>query len=311
MKRSLGFIISFAVLLLAVLYLYRYYHAKTYGEKMPYKEVGHYYIKRDIPLEDGVNYFIIENAGEFNYLFDFIPADKKTDRPAQIAFGKELVIALVYHNIDPRTTIRTNRVTMKGGNLHIDYRINDSKMNIAVATQEKTFNQIEQKKDGTAEPSSFYVDMSEIISIKMPTYYLDLYISENGKPWPKIALGRRRLGSPETYEQFIENYLGTFKGTLPCADCPGIKTELTLEKDHYYTLKTTYQGKNSKSFTERGRWDISEDLAIIGLLNPQSPNQTYYLIDDKDNLELLDKKAKPINTDANLIIKRDKKAKGK
>ena len=311
MKKSLGFLISLIVLLVAAFYLHGFYRAKSYGEKLPYSEIGHYQIRKDIPLEDGVNYFIIEKAGEFDYLFKFVPPDKN-DKPAPIAFGKELVIAIVYHNIDPRSTIKTNRVTLKNGNIHIDYQLNQSRMSMALATQEKTFDQIEQQgktKDGEREemePERFSTDMAEIIAIPMPTYYLDLYISENGKPWPKIALGRRSLGSPESYEQFMDNYLGTFKGTLPCADCPGIKTELTMDKDHYYTLERTYQGKNSKPLVERGQWDISEDLAIIGLVAPQSEAQTYYLITDKDNLELLDKNAKPINTDANLTITKEK-----
>lgn len=39
---------------------------------------------------------------------------------------------------------------------------------------------------------------------------------------------------------------GTYKGTLPCADCEGIETELTLNLDGNYLYKATYLGKGVK-----------------------------------------------------------------
>lgn len=41
---------------------------------------------------------------------------------------------------------------------------------------------------------------------------------------------------------------GTYKGTLPCADCEGIETTLTLHKDKTYTKQSNYLGK--EDFTE-------------------------------------------------------------
>src|SRR6476661_4964242 len=53
------------------------------------------------------------------------------------------------------------------------------------------------------------------------------------------------------------DYLGTYKGTLPCADCPGIETSLELTEDFNYTLTTNYKGKNNKPVESRGtfRWN--------------------------------------------------------
>ena len=48
---------------------------------------------------------------------------------------------------------------------------------------------------------------------------------------------------------------GTYSGTIPCASCPGIDTELTLLADNTYELKQVYQDekkletKNQGSFT--------------------------------------------------------------
>jgi uncharacterized lipoprotein NlpE involved in copper resistance len=44
---------------------------------------------------------------------------------------------------------------------------------------------------------------------------------------------------------------GTYKGVLPCADCAGIETEITLFKDQTYTIKRKYQGKKGVVFSDR------------------------------------------------------------
>lgn len=51
---------------------------------------------------------------------------------------------------------------------------------------------------------------------------------------------------------------GTYKGVLPCADCPGIETEITLYKDKRYSKKTKYLGvDNRQVFEQNGTfiWD--------------------------------------------------------
>lgn len=50
-----------------------------------------------------------------------------------------------------------------------------------------------------------------------------------------------------------------FAGVLPCADCGGIETEISLTSDHKYTVHTIYQGRKSKGpgsneFSEEGSW---------------------------------------------------------
>lgn len=38
------------------------------------------------------------------------------------------------------------------------------------------------------------------------------------------------------------DWAGTYRGNLPCADCPGIKTEITLLADGSYRMGMFYQG---------------------------------------------------------------------
>lgn len=63
------------------------------------------------------------------------------------------------------------------------------------------------------------------------------------------------------------DYEGTYIGTLPCADCSGIYTELTLQGNNY-TLKTEYQGKgksDGNTFTESGTYSWDKTGRIITL----------------------------------------------
>ncbi len=38
----------------------------------------------------------------------------------------------------------------------------------------------------------------------------------------------------------MEKIMSVYRGMLPCADCAGINTELTLNADQTFTLKETY-----------------------------------------------------------------------
>jgi len=61
------------------------------------------------------------------------------------------------------------------------------------------------------------------------------------------------------------DYLGRYKGVLPCADCPGIETTLELTEDFHYSLTQVYQERNVKPLTETGtfRWNPKGDGIIL------------------------------------------------
>lgn len=68
---------------------------------------------------------------------------------------------------------------------------------------------------------------------------------------------------------------GTYKGILPCADCEGIETILTLNTDRTYILITNYLGRNDALEEEKkGSFSWNEAGSIITLTNITSgPNQ--------------------------------------
>lgn len=50
------------------------------------------------------------------------------------------------------------------------------------------------------------------------------------------------------------DWAGTYEGVLPCADCPGIKTRLTLNKDGTYELRAEFLDRPIVPKTVRGRF---------------------------------------------------------
>lgn len=75
--------------------------------------------------------------------------------------------------------------------------------------------------------------------------------------------------------------LGEFKGTLPCADCQGVETSLTLiKKDEWtaegnYVLIETFVGKSPDPVVAEGKWttlrgSAADPDATVYELNPDS-----------------------------------------
>ena len=58
---------------------------------------------------------------------------------------------------------------------------------------------------------------------------------------------------------------GTYVGTLPCADCEGIETELTINYNGTYSYKTTYLGKESEAEEVTGTFQWDENGSVITL----------------------------------------------
>jgi len=70
---------------------------------------------------------------------------------------------------------------------------------------------------------------------------------------------------------------GNYKGTIPCADCQGIETSITLHKDGSYILKTKYLGKSDAVNEKTGKFtwnNAGSTITLDGISN--APNQ--YLV---------------------------------
>ena len=63
------------------------------------------------------------------------------------------------------------------------------------------------------------------------------------------------------------NWDGTYLGIIPCADCPGIETQITLNTDNTYQITRKYQDRNDDVYVNKGTFTWDTDGSIITLEN--------------------------------------------
>ena len=111
-----------------------------------------------------------------------------------------------------------------------------------------------------------------------------------------------------------------FEGTLPCADCNGIQTTLTLyhnkiKNQNSYKLREVYLNQNNdKTFDTYGTWSAlkgtqQDPNAIVYQLavqneDPEDPDVINYLVVDKNTLKLIDDEMNEFDSKANYTLTR-------
>ena len=80
---------------------------------------------------------------------------------------------------------------------------------------------------------------------------------------------------------------GTYEGTLPAADCPGIKTVLTIKADSTYQLQQDYIDKKNGHDEASGVFKVLDGKRLM-LVRPSSGEQTYYKVKDNSSIVMTD-----------------------
>ncbi|TDU43679.1 putative lipoprotein NlpE involved in copper resistance [Gelidibacter sediminis] len=77
---------------------------------------------------------------------------------------------------------------------------------------------------------------------------------------------------------------GTYEGVVPCADCEGIKTVVTINDDNTYMVKETYLGAEPRTFESKGtfKWDDEGQRLVLS----DSKRNPYFV--GENTLTLLD-----------------------
>jgi copper homeostasis protein (lipoprotein) len=68
---------------------------------------------------------------------------------------------------------------------------------------------------------------------------------------------------------------GTYSGTVPCADCEGIRTSVTLRDDGSFERERLYLGKSAAPMRDSGRFSWNEAGSIITLVSADGGTQQY------------------------------------
>ena len=66
-------------------------------------------------------------------------------------------------------------------------------------------------------------------------------------------------------QQNIDFSTGIYTATLPCADCMGIETYITFQKDNKAVKSTSYLDSDGTSENEYGTWTKNDDIIEVSI----------------------------------------------
>ncbi len=84
------------------------------------------------------------------------------------------------------------------------------------------------------------------------------------------------------------DWAGTYSGTVPCGDCEGIGTNITLRADNTFRIERTYLGRSAAPFIDSGRFTWRKDGRTIELRYTKTGRELYMV--GEERLTMLDRK---------------------
>lgn len=89
--------------------------------------------------------------------------------------------------------------------------------------------------------------------------------------------------------------VGTWRGVIPCADCPGINYNLSLNANNTFEETLVYQDRDVQPFTRTGTWRINEGQVELGSANNSGTSR--FSLTPEGNLNMLDQEGKPVTSE--------------
>ena len=102
----------------------------------------------------------------------------------------------------------------------------------------------------------------------------------------------------------VRAFAGSFHGTLPCADCPGIDSTIEFKGDGSYAAHDVYRERNAR-FDTTGTWTVEEAGKRIRLdPNSKDEQDRLYALVSNDELRMLDGDGKAIQSGLDHSLRR-------
>ena len=133
--------------------------------------------------------------------------------------------------------------------------------------------------------------------------------------WVLLALPTAMLAAPpedapvapDTDDplRMLQPLPASFSGTLPCADCPGIRYSLNLFDDHTYHLRMEYVGTQPPTASDDiGRWSLEGDGRHLELWGNRD-RTLHFLLRDANRVRKLDVEGREIESILNYDLIRE------
>ena len=101
------------------------------------------------------------------------------------------------------------------------------------------------------------------------------------------SLSYTEKDSLESNAFVLDSIAGTYEGTLPAADCPGIKTVLTLNADSTYQYSADYIERKDGHDEASGIFKMLAN-GVVEIIRPSSGEKSYYKVKDAQSLIMTD-----------------------
>ncbi|TPE42867.1 copper resistance protein NlpE N-terminal domain-containing protein [Pontibacter mangrovi] len=89
--------------------------------------------------------------------------------------------------------------------------------------------------------------------------------------------------------------VGTWRGVIPCADCPGINYSLSLSENNTFAETLMYQDRDVQPYTRTGTWRIADStLELLG--DSGNGGISRFSLAPQGELNMLDPEGKPFAT---------------
>lgn len=93
------------------------------------------------------------------------------------------------------------------------------------------------------------------------------------------------------------DFHGVFYGYLPCSDCNGVKTTLSLKQHNNYLLVTQPARESSREYFEKGKYTWDEKTKTVVLTSRKDASIKQYRIEDEGTLVQLNSDGTRIKDD--------------
>ena len=121
----------------------------------------------------------------------------------------------------------------------------------------------------------------------------DLVLSRIGNGIPRPTPQGPGTAVPPLPPPPVQNLPATFTGSLPCADCEGIRYQLNLFPDDSFFARMTYLGRKVDPVDEIGSWALSSDRRML-LIKGRNEKPDMFAIPSAGVLRKLDANGEPI-----------------